>query len=317
LPYTKVGAEEKINERMKRPEHPLESLSGARVQVAKGQPEPLPPLDAKSQPLPPLPPLDQKTEPLPSLSPLDQKTEPLPPLPAKVDAPSTPPSQPVLVGAQSVIAAGGSAQNIPAPVATMPEVKQVPQTKDTRGTKKYAVDDGQLNAFTPPPSAPSHPDSLRRGISQPYASNPGYGMPAPIPVGPGVVQADYEAASGIDQKTQEYLHIMKDSIYPSQREWAADQLTACDWRKNDAVVDALVAAAKEDPAATVRAGCVRCLTKMKVNTVPVVVVLQALKADADPRVRTEVDEALWTLAAGLPMQAAPVPVSQTEGGKGQ
>ncbi len=129
------------------------------------------------------------------------------------------------------------------------------------------------------------------------------------------MQANYESMAGMDQNTREYLRVLKDSIYPSQREWAAEQVSACDWRKNEAVVDALIAAAKEDPAATVRAGCVRCLTKMKVNTVPVVVAVQALKADADPRVRTEVDEALSTLAPGLPMKAAPV--SDSEPVKGE
>jgi hypothetical protein len=129
------------------------------------------------------------------------------------------------------------------------------------------------------------------------------------------VQANYETMAGMDQNTRDYLRVLKDSIYPSQREWAAEQVSACDWRKNETVVDALVAAAKEDPAATVRAGCVRCLTKMRVNTVPVVVAIQGLKADADPRVRTEVDEALYTLAPGLPMKAAPA--SESESGKGE
>jgi hypothetical protein len=180
--------------------------------------------------------------------------------------------------------------------------------------KKYADDDGQANAFTPPPGGPGRPDSLRKEDNQPYASKPEYsgsGMPAPMPVAPGLVQANYEAGPGMGQKTQDYLRVLKDSIYPSQREWAAEQVSECDWRKNEAVVDALVAAAKEDPAATVRAGCVRCLTKMKVNTVPVALAMQSLKADPDPRVRTEVDEALATLAPGMPMKTAPIlePVS--------
>jgi hypothetical protein len=286
------------------------------VQLAKGHPDPLPPL-------PPLPPLDPKAEPLPPLPQVDTKTVPLPPLPAKVDKPSQPPAkaidEAVPVGAKSVIVAGGDLKDIP--IITMPESKrpsQPPPSKDPRGTKKYSDDDGQANAFTPAPSGASRPDSPHRGTNQPFAPNPGYsgyGMPAPTPVGPGLVQANYETMAGMDQNTRDYLRVLKDSIYPSQREWAAEQVSACDWRKNETVVDALVAAAKEDPAATVRAGCVRCLTKMRVNTVPVVVAIQGLKADADPRVRTEVDEALYTLAPGLPMKAAPA--SESESGKGE
>jgi hypothetical protein len=51
---------------------------------------------------------------------------------------------------------------------------------------------------------------------------------------------------------------------------------------------------------------------MHVDTVPVVMAVQSLKTDADPRVRTEVMEALATLAPGLPMQADPA-IQPTKG----
>ncbi len=91
---------------------------------------------------------------------------------------------------------------------------------------------------------------------------------------------------------------LRDSLYPSQREWAAESMSTVDWRSHPQVVQALMTAAKEDPAATVRAGCVRCLANMNVNTVPVVTVVRGLRNDSDPRVRQEAERALSVLAAG-------------------
>ena len=122
-------------------------------------------------------------------------------------------------------------------------------------------------------------------------------MPTPEPVGKVVVHKDVDPGMDTGRtNTQHLLHVLHDSLYPSQREWAADELSECDWKQNMAVVDAMVLAAKEDPAATVRAGCVRCLGRMHANTVPVVQAVQSLRADSDPRVRTEVEQALATLA---------------------
>jgi hypothetical protein len=97
------------------------------------------------------------------------------------------------------------------------------------------------------------------------------------------------------------LKQLQDSLYPSERELAADQLTACDWHKNPQVVQALVTAARADPAPMVRAGCIRALVQMQVNTIPAVTAVQALKDDADSRVRQEAEQALTA------MMAAPAP----------
>ena len=56
-----------------------------------------------------------------------------------------------------------------------------------------------------------------------------------------------------------------------------------DWRGEPRIVDALTRAAQEDPAPSVRAGCVHCLAQMRLNTFPVVSVIQSLKGDGDPR----------------------------------
>jgi hypothetical protein len=97
------------------------------------------------------------------------------------------------------------------------------------------------------------------------------------------------------------LTVLRDSLYPSQREWAADQLASGDWRSRPEVVEALATAARQDPAPMVRAGCVRALAQIQVNTVPVRTAVQALKDDPDPRVRQEAEQALGAL------QAAPAP----------
>jgi hypothetical protein len=107
---------------------------------------------------------------------------------------------------------------------------------------------------------------------------------------------------GDKDKINQWVTILKDSIYPSQREWAADQLSACDWHKNLELVPELLKAAKGDPAATVRAGCIRCLARMNVDTVPVVLAIQKMKKDADPRVQSEAEQALSVLAPDLPIK---------------
>jgi hypothetical protein len=94
----------------------------------------------------------------------------------------------------------------------------------------------------------------------------------------------------------EMMSMLKDSPYPSQREYAADCLSVCDWQKNPAIVDCLLSAASKDPAPSVRAGCVHCLSKMHVNNLATMNTLQALKVDTDPRVRSEVEAALASMS---------------------
>ena len=85
---------------------------------------------------------------------------------------------------------------------------------------------------------------------------------------------------------------LRDSDFPSQRESAAELLGGVNGRSSPEAVQALVTAAKADPAAMVRVCCIRSLMKMQANTVPVVTAVQGLKNDPDPRVRDAVGEAL-------------------------
>jgi hypothetical protein len=108
------------------------------------------------------------------------------------------------------------------------------------------------------------------------------------------------------QSVQEMLTVLRDSLYPSQREWAVESLAALDWRMHGDVVQALLSGAREDPAASVRASCIRSLARMNVNTVTVVDAILARKADTDPRVRHEAERALAVLTTGQP-----APLGQT------
>ena len=94
------------------------------------------------------------------------------------------------------------------------------------------------------------------------------------------------------------LGLLRDSISPAEREMAAINLNNQDWRNNPEVVQVLVSCARQDPAATVRASCVRTLAVQHVTTEPVLTALNALKNDPDPRVRQEVDQALVRLTGG-------------------
>jgi hypothetical protein len=96
----------------------------------------------------------------------------------------------------------------------------------------------------------------------------------------------------MESDTSRMLQALQFGPYPSQREWAVEGLAASDWRHDPTIVPALVKAAREDPAATVRAACVRCLVKVNTGNRAVMAVVESLKADPDARVRQEVDIAL-------------------------
>jgi hypothetical protein len=138
----------------------------------------------------------------------------------------------------------------------------------------------------------------------------------PLPVIVVVPKSPYPPALGQpapqEGNTLQLLATLEDSLYPSQREIAAQKLASLDWKTNEVVLKALVQAAKEDPAATVRWTCVHVLGEMKADTVPVISVLQALKADIDVRVRNEAEQSLAALAPNLTQpDSATIPVSGT------
>jgi hypothetical protein len=131
------------------------------------------------------------------------------------------------------------------------------------------------------------------------AATPTYVPGQPLPVGYSLVMQSRQPSiltSNVEPIEHARL-ILRDSIYPSEREWAATCLSKNDWRAHPEVVEALMTAARKDPAATVRAECVRCLAAMKVNSLPVMQTMSSMKDDSDPRVRKEVQHAIATLGA--------------------
>jgi hypothetical protein len=235
-----------------------------------------------------------------------------------------PPDQGVPSGlANAFTVTSGTTRPIPAnfgppPVAANAFTDTEHSLRQSQGDTMAAVPPEMVNGFsTPtPPRTPDLPPNLpssmalaMAGPMGPAGFGPGmnYGGPPANPTmmaqaRPPMLQALPQAHAG-GTNSHQLMAVLKDSLYPSQREWAADCLSRQDWRVQPQVVQALLTAAREDPAATVRAGCVRALAHMKVNILPVVGAVQALKADADPRVRQEVEEALPAL--GVAPQTQP------------
>jgi hypothetical protein len=203
--------------------------------------------------------------------------------------------------------------------ATPPQMARMPYPP-VPGQGMYPVPNNQMMAqgygYPPPyynqaaPGAyqtPYNPALAQGTYPPPYAvaqarqaANPypaAQAPTAPSQARSDIVPAGYTGSKSAEQPAgdeiaRQLTRILQESLYPSERERAADNLATRDWHTSPAVVDTLVKAAQEDPAATVRAACVRGLARMEVNTVPVHNALQALQTDQDPRVRREVEQAL-------------------------
>jgi hypothetical protein len=199
------------------------------------------------------------------------------------------------------------------------------------GPTPTTTDPGMTNAFTSMPSdeAVAHATNAFGPMpAQPAAPmGAGYGQPAPGAFAPngyagvnamppavnaysgqpaGIVQAGYQPPLSqptyrpqpVTPAMENSMANLKSSLYPSQREWAAECLSTVDWHTSPQIVQALVTGAHEDPAASVRAACIHSLAKMKCNAPEVMATIEALHGDMDPRVRQEVDHALTTLGGG-------------------
>jgi hypothetical protein len=130
--------------------------------------------------------------------------------------------------------------------------------------------------------------------------------PNPMPASSGVMPAGYAAMQpagsqavapqyAVATQVEQTIRVLRESPYPSQREWAAQSLVSFDWRTNPQLVPVLLQSATRDPAASVRAGCIYTLGRMQAAVEPVFSTLQALRNDADPRVRQEVEQAFIRL----------------------
>jgi hypothetical protein len=213
----------------------------------------------------------------------------------------------------------------------MPNVTNAPVAQATPQVTAV-VNSGAMNAFSPTPTAeeiargnnafavtmpgyqqtmtmpsPARYPVYNTGMTAAYQPTmPGQGQVVQSPAqvnyqfhqpGTGLYQTATmgPVCQPLSPEAQYWLNVVHDSIYPSQREWAAESLSALDWRANPKVVAAMIACAREDPAPTVRAACVRSLARMKANTPEVISAITTLKSDSDPRVRLEVDQALKSI----------------------
>lgn len=130
------------------------------------------------------------------------------------------------------------------------------------------------------PAGYPNPNMMPAGYVNPNMMPARAPMMAP-PAGPPVADA------------QQLLLVLRSSLFPSNREWAAEQLGATGG--NPVVVEMLLQSAKNDPAPTVREACVRNLGKMNANTPNVVEALTALQKDENDSVRNEVTRTLSKL----------------------
>jgi hypothetical protein len=109
---------------------------------------------------------------------------------------------------------------------------------------------------SPPPAAPTQPPAA----AQPATTQP-----------PASLQAQ--------------LANLKDGAVPSQRELAAMSLTLSEHHKSPEVVTALMTSCKTDPAATVRATCVRCLFRLSVESPQVIPIIADRQSDKNVEVQ--------------------------------
>jgi hypothetical protein len=152
------------------------------------------------------------------------------------------------------------------------------------------------NAFAPPEAIQM--TAMAQAMAQAMVAGQPRPRVVPLPpMPPGAPPAGYVQAPQPAAEKRWLLATLRDSLYPSERELAAERLASADWRAEPEVAQALLAGARSDPAPAVRASCVRALGQMRINTVPVVAGVRALKDDADPRVRHEVQRALAVMQA--------------------
>jgi hypothetical protein len=252
---------------------------------------------------------------------INANEEKLPPGNGSVIAAGAPPVRliPYNPNGQPQVAAPSIAHNIIPPQA--PQL--YPSYSSTNMAGNSYPTQGMANAFTSVPNQRPIPSDVASTVVMQNAFNPGMqkegNMPAqgfsPQGINPNYAMAQ-SMASGqmpanmmayiqpeptimpVDTVLMENVVMLKNANQPSQREYAADQLSKIRGASMNLAVQALATAVKEDPAPLVRAACIRSLTRMKINTIEVLEVINEKKTDLDPRVRMEADQAIIQLTSG-------------------
>jgi hypothetical protein len=110
-------------------------------------------------------------------------------------------------------------------------------------------------------------------------------------------EAEFPTPGATAVTVKQLLAVLRQAPSVPQRAWAADNLAKVNWRENPAVAEALLKAARQDTAPSVRQTCVRSLMNMGVYTPAAMAVFQTLKADPDGCVRLEAEAALRNLGS--------------------
>jgi hypothetical protein len=171
-----------------------------------------------------------------------------------------------------------------------------PLTRGGQGAPPRVYGMGMAGAYRQPMS-----NMVAMGPQAPMGANPLMSVP---PTPPNMQAVASSNASASSSSVPQLLAALRDSLCPSERETAAEQLSELNWRMQPLVVESLMKAAREDPAATVRAVCVHALAHMKVDTPAACALVRDLKSDRDPQVRQEAEEALHALGDSGIQQAS-------------
>ena len=114
-------------------------------------------------------------------------------------------------------------------------------------------------------------------------------QPAPLLIDQGLV---HQAFAGEQSRTAELKDSLKNAERPSQRMEAAEELSKGLYLQSREIKAALMLAATDDPAACVRAACIRCLAQQGVCDEEFTKLIAAAQNDKDESVREEAGYAL-------------------------
>lgn len=234
------------------------------------------------------------------------KNAPRPPMAPYVPPPGPPQPMPPDTGVPDAMAnaftLSGTRRPIPADFGGTPQEPNgfdPPIQMDGSPPRAYGM--ARPGAYRPP-----MPNAMAMMPQTPGMINPLMSVPSGVPM-QRVATSATAAPAGVSAPptgVPQLLAALNDSLRPSEREAAAEHLSELDWRIQPLVVEQLMKAAREDPAATVRAACVHALAQMKVTTPAALALVRDLKADRDPRVRQEAEEALSVLGDSGIQQAS-------------
>lgn len=223
------------------------------------------------------------------LPPGPQMNMPTPPLPAT--AMQRPMNMAADAGVPNAMAnaftLAGTSRPIPADFGGTPQEPNgfAPPVREGQGSppRAYGMGTGTPGAYRPQMSnmmAMQQPAAMGVNPLMTVPPSPSYGQAVASP-----------AASAQPTGVPQMLAALKDSLRPSEREAAAEQLSELNWRIQPQVVASLMKAAHDDPAATVRAACIHALAHMKVDSPAALDLVRQLKSDRDAQVRHEAEEA--------------------------